>query len=126
MCFHPKRRYPIFTKTQLIGAYGTQWVPCSFEVWCCYKACSLPQVKQVQTHKISTHPHTVVVRWVVLFSTPVWLINCLQSRQCSCSVQTVFRQCSGSVKAVFRQCSSSYRANPHLLTQKISAHPTQW
>ena len=29
------RRWCFLTKTQLIGAYGTQWVPCSFEVWVC-------------------------------------------------------------------------------------------
>ena len=29
------RTWCIFTNTQLIGAYGTQWVPCSFEVWVC-------------------------------------------------------------------------------------------
>ena len=27
----------ILMQTQLIGAYGTQWVPCSFEVWVCYR-----------------------------------------------------------------------------------------
>ena len=29
------RRWCFFANTQLIGAYGTQWVPCSFEVWVC-------------------------------------------------------------------------------------------
>ena len=39
IAFWPKwtslRTWCIFTNTQLIGAYGTQWVPCSFEVWVC-------------------------------------------------------------------------------------------
>ena len=29
------RRCPLIFGTQLIGAYGTQWVPYSFEVWVC-------------------------------------------------------------------------------------------
>ena len=31
------RRCPLFFETQLIGAYGAQWVPWSFEVSVCFR-----------------------------------------------------------------------------------------
>ena len=34
---HTLRRWPLFSATQLIGAYGTQWVPWSFEVRVCFR-----------------------------------------------------------------------------------------
>ena len=37
-CFHGNlRRCPLFFETQLIGAYGAQWVPWSFEGRVCFR-----------------------------------------------------------------------------------------
>ena len=36
-CGHSKRRWLEILETQFIGAYGTQWVPWSFEVRVCFR-----------------------------------------------------------------------------------------
>ena len=36
-CRENVRRCPVFFETQLIGAYGAQWVPWSFEVRVCFR-----------------------------------------------------------------------------------------